>query len=116
MDADGRPVLTILDPIMRLAQLHGVERINELSGAWEQKIDDQWYLAVNGHDGDDIEITPSGGMSCKIPPYHFCVWYNGWIAALFHPYDGTFAAGDEANEDKFIAAVEKHIQNFPAMS
>ena len=41
-----------------------------------------------------------------IPPFHFAVWFHGWLAGLFDPArGGAFAAGSAANEEEFKAAL-----------
>lgn len=101
---------TALDAIVNLTVALEVKDINQLPGAWEQRIDDSWYIAINGHD-DDFDVRPKDSMKATIPPYHFAVWFNGWLAGLLHPFDGgVFAAGSEAYEVSFAEAVEKFIE------
>jgi hypothetical protein len=35
--------------IMGLAEAKGVKSIKDLPGCWEVTIDEQWWLAINGH-------------------------------------------------------------------
>lgn len=100
----------IIDPLMELTQAHKAVNIQDLPGAWECKIDDAWYVACNGHD-EAISVSPPDAMAIDVPPYHFAVWYNGWLAGLFHPYGGEFAAGTAANEEAFTAAVRQSISS-----
>lgn len=104
----------IIVPLLELTQAHNVTNIKDLPGAWEIAVDEKWYVACNGQD-EQISVEPAGTMGAKIPPYHFAVWYNGWLAGLFHPYGGVFAAGTGANEETFTAAVRKHIDALPPM-
>ena len=98
---------SIIDLLTKLK----VENIKELPGAWEHKIDDTWYIACNGHP-EPVHCEPPGTMRADIPAYNFCVWYNGWLAALFHPQaGGCFAAGSGANVDTFVASVKAHIKD-----
>ena len=99
---------TIMDPLLELVQAHEVRNIKDLPGAWECKIDNVWYMACNGHD-ETLTVIPEGMMAANVPPYHFAVWYNGWIAGIFHPYGGVFADGTGANEETFTEAVRAHI-------
>ena len=101
-------ICTILVPLLELTQAHGATNIRELPGAWECRVDERWYVACNGHD-ERVTVEPPSAMSIEIPPYHFAVWYNGWLAGLFRPYGGAFATGTEANEETFTAAVRRHI-------
>ena len=106
---------TIMEPLCELVSAHGATNIKDLPGAWECRIDDTWYVACNGHD-EEITVEPEGTMGADIPPYHFAVWYNGWLAGLFHPYGGVFAAGSGANEETFTEAVRAHIAASPQSS
>lgn len=100
---------TLLDVLIELITAYDAHSIKDLPGAWEMKIDNAWHLAVNGHP-EDISVEPPGMMEVAIPPYHFCVWYNGWLAGLFHPTaGGEFLAGHRANEETFKAAVRRHV-------
>lgn len=107
-------LIDLMEPVLRLMQAHGFTAIDQLPGAAEVKIDAQWYLAVNGHDAE-IEVTPPDCMSVSLRPYHFVVWYNGWLAGLFHPFGGSLAAGSAANEGALCAAIEKHIADLGAL-
>lgn len=102
-----------MEPILKLMQAHGLTAINQLPGAAEVRIDEQYHLAVNGHDVD-IQVQPPEAMVTILPPYHFAVWYNGWVAGIFDPFGGSFAAGGAANEELFCAAIEKHIAELGA--
>lgn len=103
-------LIALMGPVLRLVQAHGFTAIDRLPGAAEIEIDAQWYLAVNGHDSE-IEVSAPGRMPATIPPYNFAVWYNGWLAGLFHPFDGSFAAGSAANEKEFCAAIETYLKD-----
>jgi hypothetical protein len=71
---------------------------------WECQVDKTWWIAVNGHSENR---TNSHGAS--VPPFNAVVEYNGWPAGLMDPYGGCIAAGDGANEDAFITALEAAI-------
>lgn len=86
--------------IADIAEKDGVTPLNNLPGVWERKIDEHWTIAVNGH----REEKKHKGV--PVPPYCCYVEFNGWPAGLFTPYGGQFAAGDLANEDSFIKALE----------
>ena len=94
--------------IAELANTLGVEKINEFEGAWLHQLDDNWTIAVNGH-SKKIKCDPEGTMGADIPPYSAAVWWNGWLAGLISPGGGTIAAGELANEDTFIEALERKI-------
>lgn len=103
-------MVNLMEPIIELIEAHGVSGINKIPGAYEIKIDECWYLAVNGHQ-KEIKVKPKNLMEVMLPPFHFAVWFDGFLAGLFHPEDGVFAAGSGANEKKFIKAIKKHIKN-----
>lgn len=88
----------------------GVVDLVSRPGAWVHKVDERWIFAVNPHD-ETLEVTPEGTMGCSVPFGHVAVWYNGWLAGIFAPNGGEFAAGDGANEDTFITALDSAIQN-----
>lgn len=94
--------------IAELAHVLGVRNIKAFPGAWYRRIDDKWEVATNGHD-KPIDVEPPGCMKATIDPYHTAVWYNGWLAGLMTPFGGIIAAGEGANEDTFIAALDKAI-------
>lgn len=66
---------------------------------WEHKIDDHWFIKINGH-GKDME---------GIPPFHMTIEYDGFPAGILSPFEGTIVAGEAVNEDAFIEAVEKKL-------
>lgn len=94
--------------IAELSRALGMETISNLTTAWEHQVDEKWKVAVNGQK-ETVTVD-----KLKIPPFHFAVWYNGWPAGLMSPFDGTFAAGSEANEDTFIAALDAAIERAKA--
>lgn len=101
--------MTIPEIFIKLTSALDVKNLNELPGAWQQKIDETWYVAINGQ-STDVDVEPAGGMKITLPPYHFAVWFNGWIAGLIYPLGGgVFAAGSGANEFEFIIAVEDFL-------
>ena len=73
------------------------------AGCWECQIDKQWLIAVNGHK------QPMRWRDITVDPFHCYVEYNGWPAGIFTPYGGTIAAGEGANEDTFIAAMQTRL-------
>jgi hypothetical protein len=96
--------------VMELAQALGVSNINRLDGCWTHRVDDQWWVAVNGHSTEQPAVSPdgaSGHVPVNVPPYGCYVEFNGWGAGFFDPFGGTFAAGSAANEDTFIEAVKR---------
>lgn len=99
----------VIESVTKLLQFLEVSRIDLLPGAYELKIDEKWYLAVNGQDRT-VEVEPEGMMKMGIAPYNFCIWYNGWLAGLFDLINGgIFAAGTGANEETFCETVNDFI-------
>jgi hypothetical protein len=95
------PVSEVMAEIAAMAAALGVTRINEMEGCWEHQIDDQWWVAVNGHQ-EDMECSTGG----KVPPYGMWFEYNGWPAGLVGASGGWVAAGAAANEDSLIDAIK----------
>lgn len=84
--------------------------LNGHDGAWVYQIDDAWRVAVNGHESAVTVPEADGCMACdELGPFHFAVWFNGWLCGLMTPFEGVFAAGAAANEDAFIVAVDAAI-------
>jgi hypothetical protein len=90
--------------IVELAESLGVQRINELPGCWEHKVDERWRIAVNAH--REERKTSTGAA---VPPLCCYVEYNGWPAGILRPNGGIIAAGTGANEGTLIAALERAI-------
>ncbi len=86
--------------IAELAIKLGVAPLNQLPGCWEHEVDDLWSIKLNGHDS-----TIDG-----VPPFHMYVYYGGWPAGAVSPTEGgVIAAGESANEDAFIEAIDQAI-------
>ena len=90
--------------IATLGNLLGAGPLNKWPACWEIDVDERWAIAVNGH-----RNTRKDSRGGDVPPYHASIWYNGWPAGLISPVQGVIAAGSEANEDNFIAALDKRI-------
>jgi hypothetical protein len=86
--------------IAALASRLGIASIGKLPGCWEHRIDDHWWIAVNGHPA--VQKSSTGK---SVPPFSAYVEFCGWPAGIVNPYGGLIAAGDAANEDTFIAAL-----------
>src|SRR3990167_1705130 len=85
-----------------LAHRLGVRNIKELPGCWEYQIDEQWWMAVNGH---KEPVRCSKGA--EVPAWHLYFEYNGWPAGFVGPSGGTVAAGEGANEATLLRALRK---------
>jgi len=108
MDAEIQ-LLESFTKIAEFAAALNVRSIGNLPGAWIHAIDSQWTIAVNGHD-KTIQAEPEGMMQAKIPPHSAAIWFNGWMAGILDPFGGIIAAGEAANEDTFIAALDAAIK------
>jgi hypothetical protein len=87
--------------VVNLARAIGVTRIDLMEGCWEHQIDDQWWIAMNGH-----KKPTKCSAGATVPPFEMYVQFNGWPAGVVAPNGGIIAAGELANEDTFIAAVK----------
>ena len=98
---------TVAEAFAKLGELGcalGVKNINKLPACWEFQIDEQWWIAVNAH---HEEMKCSTGD--PVPSFHAYIKYNGWPAGLIYPGGGIIAAGECANEDTFIEAIDNRI-------
>lgn len=92
--------------VVELAEALGVSKINEFPGCWELQVDDQWFIALNGHDKPTAcSRNPTGFEG--VAPFCCYVEFNGWPAGVVSPSDGVFAAGSAANEQTFIEAMKR---------
>ena len=92
--------------IAELAHALGVGAINRLSGCWEHRIDEHWWVAVNGHS----TATRESSGRVDVPPCTAYVEFNGLPAGIIGPSGGVIAAGAAANEATLIAALEAAIR------
>ena len=102
-------ICTAFMKIIDLADHLGVKDIQSLRKPWVHIIDEHWTVAVNGQNVLQ-RVDPMHHMSIDdLLPYHAAVWFNGWLAGIFSPAGGTFAAGTAANEETFAAAIDAAI-------
>lgn len=97
---NDRQVSVVFSEIVALSTKLGVKNINQLDGCWEYCVDDQWWIAVNGH-GTPTKCT----KGTEVEPFGCYVEYNGWPAGILNPFGGIIAYGSEVNEDTLIAAL-----------
>jgi hypothetical protein len=83
----------------------GAAPINKFDGCWEHQIDERWWIAMNGHKQE--RLTSEGD---RVLPYSCFIKYNGWPAGILDFGGGIIAAGEGANENTFIAALEAAIE------
>jgi len=101
-------VLEVCEAFVRMAELAGalgVSRINELPGCWEHQVDAKWWISVNG--SKDLRRNSDG---IELSPFSMAVKFNGWPAGIIDLAGGVIAAGECANEDTFIAALQAATQ------
>lgn len=80
----------------------GMIPVNQVEECWEQQVDENWWIAVNGHK-EVVECS----RGIRVQPFTCYVEFNGWPAGIIHAYGGVLAAGDAANEDTFVAALRE---------
>jgi hypothetical protein len=92
----------MIEAVLGLHERLGAKPLNEIVGCWEVKVDARWWLACNGH---KEPLVCSRGVT--VQPFTFYVEYNGWPAGVFYvDGEGQFAAGNGANVETFVAALE----------
>jgi len=90
-----------LTVVMKLAKYDKVVPITKFDNCWERQIDDNWFIAFNGHKENKLTSTKVEvlGFTCYVE-------FNGFPAGIIDPSGGIIAAGEIANEDTFIEAIE----------
>ena len=79
----------------------------EMSGKrWVGNIDKNWIIAVQANKDQEVEFKPKGTMGGKVGFGIMLGWFNGWLAGMLDPGGGVIAAGELANEDRFIEAID----------
>lgn len=108
-DSTPLHVCEIFDLAVELSLAMGFQNINELDGPCVIEIDKRWKFAINGKDKPvEVSIPDSMGIE-SLEPFHMAIFFNGWLAGLLTPAGGTMCAGEAANEDSFIAAVNSKL-------
>ncbi len=106
----NQPICIAFMKIIALTQYLGVMNIKSLGKPWVHAVDERWTIAINGQPvAMAVEIDQTMGVAA-LEPYHAAVWYNGWLAGIFSPAGGVFAAGSGANEETFAAAIDAAIK------
>lgn len=103
--SDDINICEAFDRVAALGIALGAFPVTKFPDCWEHSIDERWFIAVNGH--REPKKT-SGGV--VVNSFNCYVEYNGWPAGSFDPRGGVIAAGDCANEDTFIAALDEAIK------
>lgn len=109
---------TPMDAVIALAEHDGVLPINQFEGCWVRRIDEHWWVASNAHKFN-IRVEPEGCMLVDAKPFTTYVWFNGWLAGWFRPYQdekgevavaGEMADGAVANMETFLEAVRVAVE------
>lgn len=109
MNANTQEEVGLLEAFMVVAELFGALGVTDarnVEGCIEHQINDQWFVALNGHS----EPCVCSKSNIPVEPFTIYVEFNGWPAGVLNPYDGCIAAGELANETTFIAAVKESIR------
>lgn len=112
--SDDREISIAFTRIAELALLsrHG-ESIRSCSGAWTYRFTDangyEWAIAVNGHKEAVASPLSEGKPDTMVAPLNALVYFNGWPFGILDPFGGAMGAGEAANEDTLIAALESEI-------
>jgi len=87
--------------ICELGHALGMRNIKDLPGCWEHQVDDHWWIATNAH-RESIRCS----KDIEVPSCSTYIEFNGWPAGIITPAGGQIAAGEAANEDAFLAALD----------
>lgn len=97
--------------VVDLGLARGHTKICDLPGALVMKLDDNWTVAMHGHDEPTDVPEQEGCMGIKgLAPCTVAIYWNGWIAGLVDAGGGQMAWGAAANEDTFIEALDAAIE------
>lgn len=92
--------------VIELCAFMGAWPANKHDSCWEEKIDDEWWIALNGHKEKRL-----CSRDIVLPPFACYVEYNGLPAGFFDPFGGSIVACEGANEQTFIAALQKRMKH-----
>ena len=67
------------------------------------KIDDRWTVTIANKE----TVRSAGGV--EVPPFCVYIEFNGWPAGIINPFEGSIVAGEAANEDALIAALQARL-------
>jgi hypothetical protein len=98
--AREEPFAEAFGAILELADVLGVKHIYKLPGLWCVDVDEHWTIRMNGH-REEV-----GG----VPAHTAALEYNGWPAGMSQPSGGIIAAGELANENSFIEAINRRVE------
>jgi hypothetical protein len=103
----------LVQAMLELFEVMGHAPLNRYSGAIGIQVDENWHVAANGH-ALSKEYQPPKGMKARILPFHFAVWWEGWLAGMLFTdgtaLDGNIAAGEAANIETLTEALEGRLK------
>lgn len=91
--------------VVNYALARGVENMAALKGCWEERIDEDWWIALNGH-REPVRCS----RGAEVWPFTCYVEFRGTVAGVVHPFGGEFLAAvptsnHASTEDAFIDAI-----------
>lgn len=101
--SDGPQMCEAFYRICELANALKVPPLNTHEACWEYQVDERWFIALNGH---DVPMKLRGRQQVEVQPFRVYIEYNGWPAGVMDYGGGIIAAGEAANEETFIAALQ----------
>lgn len=90
----------------QLGVMRGHEKLTEISGCWEHRVDDDWGIILNPH--SEIHLASDG---VEVLPFNMHVTHRGMPVGVIGPYGGTLIMGAE---DDFIKALDEQIKELSA--
>lgn len=77
---------------------------------WMGSVDKNWVIAIHANKNKIIGFKPEGAVSMEAEYGIMLVWFNCWLAGMLDPFGGEIAAGELANENTLIKAIENRIK------
>lgn len=102
--SDIRQVTELFARFCDLCIARNMAPLNEADGCVHVDIDSRWHISFNSH-----QTNHPSRDGFELEPFHGAVTFNGWPAGIFTPISGTIAAGESANENALIAAIDAAI-------
>ncbi len=96
-----KPVSLLFILLADYGNKNGAAPLSQFEACWEKQIDEQWWIAMNGH--QEPKACSHGNM---VESFSCYVEFNGFPAGMIYPFGGILAAGSAANEDIFIEALK----------
>jgi hypothetical protein len=84
----------------------GIRDISKREGCWEHAIDEQWWIALNGH---PVDTKCSRGAT--VPRFTIYVEFNGFPAGIINPAGGVSINDDSTMVDVVECDVTSHADS-----